>query len=123
MSGERMTISRTLSDGTTVTGHPEHVSRALLIDGSMCAEEAQWVAELRAGGVKASHPNDGWVDRAAYKVHLCYPQFNDGLEVGDLLALGSPGRGTWLVRVTGSSENLFALPEHPKPWYWHFKDA
>jgi len=53
-------------------------------------EEAKWIADLRLRGFKAAHPNDGWVDRKRKRVTLVYPQFNDGVNVGDLVMLGWP---------------------------------
>jgi hypothetical protein len=114
-------VKATLSTGGTIEGEPEAVARAVAIDRSMQAEERQWIADLRARGVKAAHPDDGWVDRAENKVHLCYPDFNDGLAVGDLLALGWPSRYR-IVRVTATS-TLRLQPQDrlPGPWYWHFE--
>lgn len=51
-----------------------------------------WVDKLRAMGVKAAHPDDGWVDRERQTVRLQNAQFDDGLKRGELLALGSPDR-------------------------------
>jgi hypothetical protein len=68
------------------------------------AAERTWIAELRAKNVTAAHPDDGWVDRTRDEVLLCYPQFDDGLKVGDLLALGDQNSYR-LVRVV-SSRNL-----------------
>lgn len=48
----------------------------------------QWIANLREQGVKASHPDDGWVDREKNTVFFCYPQFNDYPKVGDTISLG-----------------------------------
>lgn len=70
-------------------------------------EERDWIARLRAEGVKAAHPDDGWVDREANSVHFAYPQFDDGVEVGGLIALGWPDRHR-LVRVTGRTDRLFS---------------
>lgn len=53
--------------------------------------EAAWIAELRNKGFKAAHPNDGWVNRKDNEIVLCYPQFNDGLKIGDTMMLGWPG--------------------------------
>ncbi len=62
-------------------------------------EQDNWIAALRAEGVKAAHPDDGWVDRERNEVRPSYPQFNDGVAVGDVIALGWPSRHR-LVRVT-----------------------
>jgi len=67
--------------------------------GVLAERKAAWIADLRAAGVKAAHPDDGWVDRAASTVHLAYPQFGGNLAVGDLLALGQPWSATRIVRV------------------------
>lgn len=52
--------------------------------------EKEWIKKLRTEGFKASHPNDGWVDRKNKSICLAYPHFNDGLQVGDKLMLGWP---------------------------------
>lgn len=92
----------TLSYGGTVRGTPDAVALAVSIDQKMQGEKLSWVEELRAMGVKAAHPDDGWVHRTDDPcVHLEYPDFNDGLGVGDLLALGWPWRRPYrIVRVT-----------------------
>lgn len=113
--------SVTLSHGGQVSGAPEHVAHAVAIDRDMQRSEREWIADLRRQGVKAAHPDDGWVDRNVGRVHLCYPQFNDGLKVGDLLALGWPDR-TRLVRITRTSENRLA-GGHSGPWYFHFEEV
>ncbi|QOV08415.1 hypothetical protein Kirov_216 [Bacillus phage Kirov] len=61
--------------------------------------ERQWIADLESQGVKASHPDDGWVDRQKNIVFLCYPQFNNYPEIGDTIALGSAYSGHRLVKV------------------------
>jgi hypothetical protein len=71
----------------------------------VCEEHRQrkteWIEQLRADGVKAARPDDGWVDREADIVTGpdCYPDFNDGVEVGDLIALGDPKKYR-LCRIT-----------------------
>ena len=111
-----------LSTGSVVSGHAEHVARAVAIDRDMVQQEREWIADLRARGVKAAHPDDGWVDRDRNRLHLAYPQFNDSLLVGDLLALGWPWSETRIVRVTATSDNPFAV-DHVGPWYWHFEEV
>lgn len=64
--------------------------------------ELEWIAKLRAVGVKGSHPDDGWVNREQNYVSFVYPQFNDGPQVGDMIALGWSGKTnkTRICRVT-----------------------
>lgn len=69
------------------------------------AEDA-WIAKLRADGVKAAHPDDGWVDRKENVLQLIYPHFNDGAEVGSTVALGSP-ESYRLVRLTDFRRGSF----------------
>jgi hypothetical protein len=90
-------------------------------DRSYRIEEDRWVADLRAGGVKAAHPDDGWVDRKRDRVHLCYPQFDDGVEIGDTIALGSPGGVTRLVHVVAVEPNPFAVGADRDRWYLNFE--
>ena len=70
------------------TGDPEFVQR--WNDGCRQShrDELEWIEKLRSLGVKAAHPDDGWVNRERDSVHFCYPQFNDGVSEGDLIALG-----------------------------------
>lgn len=49
----------------------------------------EWVAKLRSLGVKASHPDDGWHKREEKYFGISYPEFNDGIKVGDMVALGN----------------------------------
>jgi hypothetical protein len=66
----------------------------------------EWVTALRNQGIKAAHPDDGWVDREKNRVQFSYPQFNDGADVGDVIALGYDWK--WrLVRLTAHYENPF----------------
>lgn len=108
--------------GVPVTGHGavgiEFARLMAQTDRRMAEEEGEWVARLRADGVKAAHPDDGWVDRHLNEVYLCYPQFNDGLGIGARLALGWPDRYR-IVRVTGSR----ALTIDPSMIYWRFEVA
>lgn len=102
------------------------------IGDRMADDQRGWVARLRAMGVKAAHPDDGWVKRneTPPKVFFSYPAFNDGVQEGDLIALGAPyhhggykwGTDRWkyrLVRVTGSTTHGVMDPMT----YWHFEDT
>lgn len=80
-------------------------------------DEQDWVKELRAQGVKACHPNDGWVDRENNKIHLCYPLFNDGVGVGDKIMLGwvNDKKSHRLIEVTEIEDRFMT--------YYYFKDV
>lgn len=76
--------------------------------------EGEWIKRLKVEGYKAAHPNDGWVDRKENKIHLCYPQFNDGLQVGDKMMLGWPSGNERPIRITGIERGMLT--------YYFFKD-
>lgn len=103
----------TLDCGATVSAAPEHTAVILDVERRHLSERERWIADLRAQGVKAAHPDDGWVSRPPQEecVHLEYPDFNDGLGVGDLLALGRPRGRTRIVRVTRieDTSSMFGL--------------
>lgn len=52
-------------------------------------DKQEWVKRLRELGIKGSHPNDGWHEREKHYFQFSYPHFNDGIEVGDMVALGT----------------------------------
>lgn len=66
---------------------------------SAAAKEA-WIQKLRAQGVKMARPDDGWVDRENDVIRgpHCYADFDDGVKVGDMVALGRP-ESYRLVRI------------------------
>lgn len=67
----------------------------------------EWIANLRASSVKAARPDDGWVDRDRNEVTMCYPDFNDGLQVGDWLALGRHDGKTRIVELVEETSVRF----------------
>lgn len=71
------------------TTHPFGALLAKICEEARVIEDA-WLANLRKQGIKAQHPDDGWVDRKRNGVRLCYPGFNLGVQVGDRIALGRP---------------------------------
>lgn len=81
-----------------VSGRPDFVALFADIATRHEQEQAEWVAALRAAGIKAAHPDDGWVNRRDHFVQFVYPQFNDGAKAGDLVALGWPRWGSEKVR-------------------------
>lgn len=124
-----MKITHRFRDGSTVRGDREHVARVVAIEENMRRQERNSVAELRAQGVKAAHPDDGWVNRERNTVRLEYPTFNDRPQVGDLIALGWPWRGYRLVRVTALDHSVspkFA-PMYGmspgEPWRYSFEEV
>ena len=86
-----------------VSGRADFVDRSASIAANMLAERDAWIARLRAEGYRAAHPNDGWVNRQRSRITFCYPQFNDGAGVGDLVMLGWPNDARSLrpIRLTG----------------------
>ena len=86
-----------------------------------------WVMWLLALGVKAAHPDDGWVDRKKNEVHLCYPYFDRGPDVGDLICLGH-GYGSRpqfrFVRVIGLRRLVARLSIDKRDFiYYEFEEA
>ena len=81
---------------------------AAWVDGVNKAQtaESEWIKNLRIEGYKAAHPNDGWVNREENKIHLAYPQFNDGLQVGDKMMLGWASGNERPIRITGIEKGL-----------------
>lgn len=71
--------------------------------------EQAYIAALRARGIKAAHPDDGWVKRAENKLHFSYPHYNDGAQTGDLVALGYEfDKNTRIVLLTGFEDALLS---------------
>jgi hypothetical protein len=92
-----------------MSGSPD----AMAIWAEICHEadrkEDKWIEALRADGVKAAHPDDGWVDREADSVYFAYARFNDGASVGDRIALGCADR--WrIVTVTEIKDVGLVMP-------------
>lgn len=77
-----------------ISGHGDGVMLYVSIAVSMEREQDEWIAALRSVGVKAAHPDDGWVNRKDNLVQFVYPQFNDDAKAGDLVALGWPRWGS-----------------------------
>lgn len=87
------------ADGLAWSNDQRLVATWNQVGRDMAMELAMAIADLRAQGVKAAHPDDGWVDRRRNEVRFVYPAFNDGVQVGDVIALGWPWSGYRLVRV------------------------
>lgn len=79
-------------------------------------EKELWINKLRSSGVKAAHPDDGWVNREYDFVSLCYPAFNDGLKAGDLVALGDQSSYR-LVRILSCERTKLGIDR------WFFEET
>lgn len=111
------------SDGSSIRGPRSVVDIGIRVEQDMRERERQWVAHLRAAGVKMAHPDDGWVDRREHSVSPCYPQFDDRPQVGDVIALGWPSGDTRLVVVRRVTER-FRLPSMSVGYtYWFDPDG
>lgn len=69
--------------------------------------EREWISQLKGIGIKATHPDDGWVNREQNYVKFCYPYFKYAdLAVGDLAVLGNFEQFR-LVRITKIKDSIF----------------
>lgn len=86
------------------SGRPDFMSTWANICREGHRREQAYNTALRDRGIKAAHPNDGWVDLKNQKLTFTYPHFNDGATSGDLVALGYEFDATTLiVRLTTST--------------------
>lgn len=90
------------------------------IGRDMSDQQEEWVKMLRGKGFKAAHPNDGWHDREKRKIFLAYPQFDDGVRVGDKIALGYPWEASYTtINVVSVTHGMI----DPITTYYHYKVA
>lgn len=61
--------------------------------------ESVWIEELQRQGISAAHPDDGWVNKEKNYFSLVYPQFNTGVQIGSIVALGNATKYR-LIKVT-----------------------
>lgn len=80
------------------------------------AKQEAWIASLREQGVRAAHPDDGWVNRGKSEVQFVYPQFMDGVNCGSIVAIGWPDRHR-LVELTGMRTSPFGSQ------FWGFRSV
>lgn len=97
-------------DGLMSSDDREEVALWDRICDGQASAQARGSALLRAHGVKLEHPDDGWVDRERNTITPSYPRFDDGVEVGDLIALGWPRDGYRLVRCTRIVQRRILIP-------------
>lgn len=82
--------------------------------------EREWIADLRARGIVAAHPDDGWVNRDLNEIFFAYPQFDDGVRVGARVALGEPYGKTRIIQLTGVSVRRSILSGMK---FWKFSEV
>lgn len=131
--------TRVLASGATVRADEEHMGLVMDIERKMADEQMSWIEALEAMGVKAAHPDDGWVHRYLKpgeepsglthytrneefeSIHWSYPYFREDLEPGDMIALGWPyhAEKTRIVLFTYTTPYQKNFPERG-PWSWHF---
>ena len=103
------------------SGNPEFIKVYDNISEEYDKAHNIWVQKLIHDGFKASHPNDGWVDREHNTVLFCYPHFDNHPEVGDMIMLGShTNYNNRPVRVT-EVEFVKSMFDTGRIHY-HFKD-
>lgn len=84
--------------------------------------EREWIKEMRKLGVKAAHPNDGWVDRERNIIDFCYPQFYDSLQAGDVCALGKPNKYVLVILLNRlPKRTIFISGIRDERWYFEYK--
>ncbi len=88
------------------SGRPDLVARWTQICHEAHDLEVAWLSMLRREGIKAAHPDDGWVNRQKNTVHFAYPQFDDGAGIGDRIALGWASDKWRIVTIMGRSDDL-----------------
>lgn len=103
--------------GIVITGQA-----ALVYDFiAICEEDTRkrriWIAGLRTQGIRAAFPDDGWHDRERQRILSSYPHFNDGVQVGDTIAIGDH-QGYIMQMITGIEITRMGLV-----WYHYGKDT
>lgn len=91
-----------------VSGNSKFISLYADICRESELKKRKWIKSLMNSDVKAAHPDDGWVDREKNEVQFAYPQFNSGIVVGDIVALGWPDKYR-LVEIIGIRTGLFNI--------------
>ena len=99
-----------------VSGKHEFVDRFIRGCLKRQIEEDKWIEDLRNRGIKAAHPDDGHVDRKNNTINFAYPDFNDGLEQGCLVALGSPRKYRIIKLVKHLKEECFLGVIYERKW-------
>lgn len=78
---------------------------------------------LKSKGIKAFHPDDGWVNREENYVEFSYPHFLLDIKVGDKIALGGYDKYR-ICEVTEiiAKKNFLAVDENAMFYKFKFKE-
>lgn len=93
--------------GEKVSGSRSFVAAFQEITEKAEERERLWVEGLRAMGVSAAHPDDGWHNREEKFFQLAYPCFNEGIEVGSQVALGDADEYL-VVKIREKRKGMFS---------------
>lgn len=105
------------NDGLCQSNNNEMIETWNKITEQQETAKKKYIAELRQKGIKALIPNDGWVNRTENYFQLVYPDFNDGVKIGDKVMLSfGKGYNERLVVVKNIKENMFGKE------YYYFED-
>jgi len=110
-----------MSDGIKISANDfkglEFVTKFNEIGEKIRVDERLMADKLRLQGVKAWHTNDGWNDKEKRKIHMAYPYFNDGVNVGDKIAIGDSEPNIFTVKDI--KYNILAIPRDSMPYYFY----
>jgi hypothetical protein len=83
-------------------------------------KENKWIEYLKSKNIKASHPDDGWVNREKNYIQFCYPHFKENIQIGDFIALGSY-RKYRIVKIIKIEKSILSLTDHDNNYYFFEK--
>lgn len=103
-----------MMNGITATANDDAGHEFLKGFAQVCAEHKQKLdalcKQLRNDGIKALHPNDGWVkrlDKDMIQFQLAYPSFQMRFGVGDRVAFGDTTNGVTIYTVTRKIDSVW----------------
>lgn len=115
-------ITHQLACGGSFSTNDPHIASTLIdAEKTLNNQRAEDVRAMKALGVDAAHPDDGWHKRDTHEVHLCYPFFEGRIKVGSRIALhashainAEPGT-VKIVTVTEVKRGI--MPNHERYAY------
>ena len=107
------------ADGVRHESNLENIQKILGIYNTQSKKDEELIKRLRSEGVKAAHPDDGWHEREKHYIQLSYPLFNDGVDVGDRIALTRPTKTYKIIRIEkcsfGGLDRFYYEYQEPMP--------